>query len=73
MSFKRVKEHWGKKENKEEYNLCILSFILSRASCRNVSKVLINSHSRAIVLDLANCSMQFCPANWKISYSHSFN
>lgn len=76
MSLKCVKEHWEKKrKKKEEYDLYILSvsFILNRALHRNVSKVLINSHSRAIVLGVADCFVQFCPTNWKISYSHSFN
>lgn len=74
--FEMCKRTLGKKKKeKEEYDLYILSvsFILNRALHRNVSKVLINSHSRAIVLGVADYFVQFCPTNWKISYSHSFN
>lgn len=60
----------------EEHHLSIFkwqSFILNSASQKNVSKGLINSSSKAIVLGLANHFTQFFPENCKISYSHSFN
>lgn len=73
--FKKEKLSWLEKNMKEseEHHLSIFkwqSFILNRM---NVSKGLINSSSKAIVLGLANHFTHFFPENCKISYSHSFN
>lgn len=70
-----LKKNQKKKKKKAKNIISVFlngSFMLNGAS-QNVSKRLINSSSEAIVLSLANHSMYFFPASWKISYSHSFN